>query len=75
MTTGETTKRKTTVMLDKALVEEAAIALGTGENASKTIHRAMEEVIALKARKRLAADDFEDLTPEALEGMRKQRRF
>jgi Arc/MetJ family transcription regulator len=49
------------------LVDEAARELGT-QRTTDTVHQALRDVVA---RARLAHRDFEDLTPEALEAMRR----
>ena len=56
--------------LDMNLVERAAHALGT-ERTTDTVHAALREVIARARRTRLAARDFEDLTSEAVDAMRR----
>jgi hypothetical protein len=58
--------------LNFALVSEAAAVLGT-EQTTETVHAAMRDVVARARRRRLAARDLPDLTPEAVEEMRKQR--
>jgi Arc/MetJ family transcription regulator len=58
--------------LNLALVSEAAAVLGT-EQTTETVHAAMRDVVARARRRRLAARDLPDLTPEAVEEMRKQR--
>ena len=46
--------------------------LGT-EQTTETVHAAMRDVVARAKRRRLAARDLPDLTPEAVEEMRKPR--
>jgi Arc/MetJ family transcription regulator len=58
--------------LDFALVSEAAAVLGT-EQTTETVHAAMRDVVARARRRRLAARDLPDLTPEAVEEMRQPR--
>jgi Arc/MetJ family transcription regulator len=58
--------------LNFALVSEAAAVLGT-EQTTETVHAAMRDVVARARRRRLAARDLPDLTPEAVEEMRKRR--
>jgi Arc/MetJ family transcription regulator len=58
--------------LDFALVSEAAAVLGT-EQTTETVHTAMRDVVARARRRRLAARDLPDLTPEAVEEMRQPR--
>lgn len=62
--------RRTNINLDMELVEQAAHELGT-ERTTDTVHEALREVIARARRTRLAGRDFEDLTPEAVEEMRR----
>ena len=58
--------------LDFDLVEQAREVLGS-HGATDTIHRALEEVVRRERLRRLAAEPFEDLTPEALEQLRQPR--
>ena len=62
--------RRTNINLDMDLVEEAAQELGT-RRTTDTVHQALREVVARARRARLAERDFEDITPEALEAMRR----
>jgi Arc/MetJ family transcription regulator len=62
--------RRTNINLDMDLVEQAARELGT-HRTTDTVHQALREVVARARRTRLAQRDFEDLTPEALEAMRR----
>jgi Arc/MetJ family transcription regulator len=62
--------KRTNINLDMDLVDRAAHELGT-ERTTDTVHRALREVIARAQRARLAQRDFEDLTPDALEAMRR----
>jgi Arc/MetJ family transcription regulator len=62
--------RRTNINLDMDLVSEAARELGT-QRTTDTVHHALREVVARGRRARLARRDFEDLTPEALEEMRR----
>jgi Arc/MetJ family transcription regulator len=62
--------RRTNINLDMELVGEAAQELGT-HRTTDTVHQALREVVARARRTRLARRDFEDLTPEALEAMRR----
>jgi Arc/MetJ family transcription regulator len=62
--------KRTNINLDMDLVDRAAHELGT-ERTTDTVHEALREVIARARRARLAQRDFEDLTPEALEAMRR----
>lgn len=54
------------------LVEEAREVLGT-KTTTETIHRALAQVIRQARLRRLAQERFEDLTPEALERLRRGR--
>jgi Arc/MetJ family transcription regulator len=65
--------RRTNINLDMDLVEQAAQALGT-RRTTDTVHEALRDVIARARRTRLAQRDFEDLTPESLEAMRRPTR-
>jgi Arc/MetJ family transcription regulator len=58
--------------VDTALVTEAAEILGT-QGTTRTVHAAMEDVVRRARRRRLAAQRFEDLTPEVLDELRKPR--
>jgi hypothetical protein len=58
--------------LDTGLVAEAREVLGT-TGTTETIHRALSEVVLRARRKRAAALRFDDLTPEALEKVRRPR--
>lgn len=62
--------RRTNINLDMDLVGEAARELGT-RRTTDTVHQALREVVARARRARLAERDFEDLTPEALDAMRR----
>ena len=62
--------KRTNINLDMDLVEQAAQALGT-RRTTDTVHEALRDVIARARRTRLAQRDFEDLTPESLEAMRR----
>ena len=62
--------RRTNINLDMDLVDEAARELGT-RRTTDTVHQALREVVARARRARLARRDFEDLTPEALDAMRR----
>jgi Arc/MetJ family transcription regulator len=62
--------RRTNINLDMDLVQQAAHELGT-QRTTDTVHQALREVIARARRARLAQRDFEDLTPDALETMRR----
>ena len=62
--------KRTNINLDMELVERAAHELGT-HRTTDTVHEALRDVIARARRGRLAQRDFEDLTPESLEAMRR----
>jgi len=55
------------------LVGQAAHELGT-KRTTDTVHQALREVIARARRAQLAQRDFEDLTPDTLEAMRRPTR-
>ncbi len=63
---------RTNINLDMELVAQAADELGT-QRTTDTVHGALRDVIARARRTRLAQRDFEDLTPEAVESMRRPR--
>ena len=65
-----TMTRRTNINLDMDLVDEAAQELGT-HRTTDTVHQALREVVARARRARLARREFEDLTPEALEAIRR----
>jgi Arc/MetJ family transcription regulator len=58
--------------LDTELVAEARDVLGTS-GTTDTVHRALSEVVLRQRRKRAASLRFDDLTPEALEELRRPR--
>lgn len=62
--------RRTNINLEMDLVDAAARELGT-QRTTDTVHHALREVIARSRRVRLAQNDFEDLTPEVLETLRR----
>jgi Arc/MetJ family transcription regulator len=62
--------KRTNINLDMDLVDQAARELGT-QRTTDTVHEALREVIARARRARLAQREFEDLTPDALEAMRR----
>ncbi|MEA2232826.1 MAG: Bacterial antitoxin of type system, VapB [Solirubrobacteraceae bacterium] len=62
--------KRTNINLDMDLVEQAAHELGT-QRTTDTVHEALRDVIARARRTRLALRDFEELTPESLETMRR----
>ena len=67
---GECVIKRTNINLDMDLVHQAAHELGT-HRTTDTVHQALREVIARARRVRLARRDFEDLTPDAVEAMRR----
>ena len=67
-----TTIKRTNINLDKALVAEAAVVLGTAQTTA-TVHAALRDVVDRAARQRLASRDFAALTPAALEEIRRPR--
>ncbi len=64
--------KRTNINLDMDLVQQAAQALGT-RRTTDTVHEALRDVIDRARRARLAQREFEDLTPESLEAMRRPR--
>jgi Arc/MetJ family transcription regulator len=64
--------KRTSINLELDLVADARDVLGT-RGTTDTIHRALEEVVRSERLGRLAAERFEDLTPEALERLRTWR--
>jgi Arc/MetJ family transcription regulator len=71
---ASTTTKRTNINLDRELVEAAAAVLGTAQT-TETVHAALREVVDRAARQRLAGREFADLTPAALEEMRRPRTF
>ena len=63
--------KRTNINLDMELVERAALELGT-RRTTDTVHEALRDVIARARRTRLAQRDFDDLTPAALDAVRRQ---
>jgi Arc/MetJ family transcription regulator len=66
--------RRTSLNLDLDLVAEARELLAT-KGTTDTIHRALDEIIRLEKRRRLAAWDLGGPTLEDLERMRRPRTF
>jgi Arc/MetJ family transcription regulator len=62
--------RRTTINLDMDLVAAASAELGT-RRTTDTVHVALREVVSRARRARLPRRDFEDLTPDAVEEMRR----
>jgi Arc/MetJ family transcription regulator len=64
--------RRTSLNLELDLVAEARDVLGTS-GTTDTIHRALAEIVRQDRLRRLAEWTFEDVTPEALEELRRPR--
>jgi Arc/MetJ family transcription regulator len=64
--------KRTSLNLQVDLVAKAREALGT-TGTTDTIHRALEDVVRRKRLAELAAERFDDLTPEALADLRRTR--
>lgn len=62
--------KRTNINLDMELVDQAATELGTARM-TDTVHEALRDVVARARRARLAQRDFADLTPDAVEEMRR----
>lgn len=62
--------RRTNINLDMDLVDQAAHELGT-RRTTDTVHEALRAVIARARRARLAQRNFEDLTPDSLDALRR----
>lgn len=62
--------KRTNINLDMALVELAAHELGT-RRTTDTVHEALRDVVARARRVRLAQRNFEDLTPDSLDALRR----
>jgi len=62
--------KRTNINLDMDLVDTAAAALGT-RRTTDTVHEALRDVVARTRRSSLAQRDFEDLTAEAVQEMRR----
>lgn len=67
---GRSATRRTNINLDSELVDAAATILGTTRT-TDTVHAALRDVVARAARERLARRDYSDLTPDALEQVRR----
>ena len=65
-------RKRTSLNLDLDLVTQAREVLGTNST-TETVHRALEDVIRREHLRRLAQHTFEDLTPQALEKLRRWR--
>lgn len=64
--------KRTSVILDRDLVREAAEVLGTTKT-TETLHSAMRAVVRQERLRRLAAHDFPGLTLDAIKEMRRSR--
>jgi Arc/MetJ family transcription regulator len=62
--------KRTSLNLDLDLVAEARGILGTA-GTTDTVHRALREVVRDEKLRRLAARSFDDLTPAALDDLRR----
>ena len=69
---GRSAVRRTNINLDSELVDAAATILGTTRT-TDTVHAALRDVVARAGRERLAQRDYSDLTPDALEELRRPR--
>lgn len=65
-------RKRTSLNLDVELVAQARAVLGTN-GTTETVHRALEDVVRSELLRRLAEETFDDLTPEALEELRRWR--
>jgi Arc/MetJ family transcription regulator len=63
--------RRTSLNLDHDLVAQARELLRT-RGTTDTVHRALEEVVRRERLRALAGERFEDLTPEALDKLRRR---
>lgn len=64
--------KRTSLNLELDLVAEAREILGT-HGTTDTVTRALEEIVRREKLRELAERTFEDLTPEALEELRRTR--
>jgi Arc/MetJ family transcription regulator len=69
---AETVKKRTNMNVDLTLLEDAKRVLHT-KGQTDTVHAALESVVRREKLERLARRAFEDLTPHALEEMRRPR--
>jgi Arc/MetJ family transcription regulator len=65
--------KRTSLNLEFDLVARARRILGT-RGTTDTIHRALEDVVRRERLRALADETFEDLTPDALDELRRTRR-
>jgi Arc/MetJ family transcription regulator len=66
----EAVVKRTNINLDMDLVGQAGQALGT-RRTTDTVHAALRDVIGRARRVRLSKRDLEDLSPEALDAVRR----
>lgn len=64
--------KRTSLNLDLDLLAEAQAILGT-RGTTDTVNRALAEIVHREKLRALAAETFEDLTPEALAELRRTR--
>jgi Arc/MetJ family transcription regulator len=64
--------KRTSLNLELELVAEARKVLGT-KGTTDTIHRALEDVVRREKLRALGGETFDDLTPAALEQVRRWR--
>lgn len=64
--------KRTSLNLELDLVAEARAILGT-RGTTATVTRALEEIVRREKLRALAAETFEELTPEALAELRRTR--
>jgi Arc/MetJ family transcription regulator len=65
-------KKRTNILLDIALLHEAAVVLGT-TGTTDTVHAALRDAVRRARLARLAERDLPDLTPEKLAELREPR--
>lgn len=66
--------KRTTINLDRDLVDEASEALGTSRLV-ETVHAAMADVVRRQKLRQLAEQDFPDLSLEKVKELRRPRSF
>lgn len=66
--------KRTTINLDRDLVDEASEALGTSRLV-ETVHAAMADVVRRQKLRQLAEQDFPDLSLEKIKELRRPRSF
>ena len=64
--------KRTSLNLDSGLVAEARAIFGA-RGTTDTVNRALAEIVRRETLRTLAAETFEDLTPEALAELRRTR--